>query len=686
MSAALAALLSVWTSTSADEAIAPGDAIAPHEVIVIQGQRVRAEPAKVRVRAREARKIPGTQGDALKVVQNLPGVGRAQLGSGALVVWGSAPRDTRVLLDGLSIPALYHFGGVRSTINTELVQAIELSPGAFGADYGRGLGGLVRVTTAPLRTDGPHGYFGADFLDTSAMLTAPLTPNIRAGVAGRFGWLDRVLAIFQEDIGELFVIPRYGDYQAKATFDLRANESLSILFLGSHDRMDRAAPSVDPREVRSETRALDWHRLSLHYFRTFEDGSTVSIAPGLGLDRSSVESAFGAVPATFSERDLRYSLRASHRTPLSSAVQLILGLDAEGTRARVTRSGSLNIPAREGDRSVFGRPPGSDIAYDDYRVELAGIAPFVSLELEAGPLSIVPGVRLEASVIDGEQSLPPFGASPPFGFFESTVVLEPRLALDLRLGEALILHAASGLYHQAPEPSELSAVFGSPALERSRALHASFGGTIRFEEAISLEANTFYKSFDRLVTRAPSASPMLARALTQDGTGRSFGAQLLLRKNFGAGLSGWVSYAISRSERRDGPDGELRLFDFDQTHVLSAVASYELDAWTFGARVRFASGFPRTPIARSYLDLLNDRYDPIFGAHNSTRIPPFFQADLRVERSFELSGMELSIYLDLENFTFRRNVEELAYEYDYLSEEPITGLPFLGVIGAKVEL
>ena len=70
----------------------------------------------------EMRRIPGTQGDTLKAVQNLPGVARAPFGGGLLVVWGSAPDDTRIYVDGVYIPTLYHFGGLRSTVNSEMVQ------------------------------------------------------------------------------------------------------------------------------------------------------------------------------------------------------------------------------------------------------------------------------------------------------------------------------------------------------------------------------------------------------------------------------------------------------------------------------------------------------------------------------------------------------------------------------------
>src|SRR5262249_29874630 len=80
--------------------------------------RLRKESVVTALRTEEARRVPGTQGDTLKVVQNLPGVARASAGSADLVVWGAAPRDTHVIVDGVEIPALYHIGGLRSTVNS----------------------------------------------------------------------------------------------------------------------------------------------------------------------------------------------------------------------------------------------------------------------------------------------------------------------------------------------------------------------------------------------------------------------------------------------------------------------------------------------------------------------------------------------------------------------------------------
>ena len=88
------------------------------------------------MQAEEIKHIPGTQGDTLKAVQNLPGVARAPFGIGLLPVWGSSPADTRVYIDGVDIPTLYHFGGLRSTVNSEMVDALTFMPGGYRRDHG----------------------------------------------------------------------------------------------------------------------------------------------------------------------------------------------------------------------------------------------------------------------------------------------------------------------------------------------------------------------------------------------------------------------------------------------------------------------------------------------------------------------------------------------------------------------
>jgi hypothetical protein len=186
------------------------------------------------------------------------------------------------------------------------------------------------------------------------------------------------------------------------------------------------------------------------------------------------------------------------------------------------------------------------------------------------------------------------------------------------------------------------------------------------------------------VVRNPAPSPLLAEALSGIGSGHSYGVQVLLRQALASRVSGWVSYAIVRSARRDAPDAALRPSDYDQSHVLTAVGSWDLGkGFEVGARVRLASGFPRTPVVRALYDARRDAYAPVFGPKNSERIPAFVQIDLRAGKRFALPKGELETYVELQNVMNRENPEEIVYSATYRDKGYITGLPILPVVGAR---
>src|SRR5205823_10318958 len=90
------------------------------------------------------------------------------------------------------------------------------------------------------------------------------------------------------------------------------------------------------------------------------------------------------------------------------------------------------------------------------------------------------------------------------------------------------------------------------------------------------------------------------RLLDNAGVGRVYGLELLLRKELSERFFGWIAYTLSRSDRVDRPGLSQRLFDFDQTHNLTAIASYEFaPRWQLGVRMRLISGNPDTPVIGS---------------------------------------------------------------------------------------
>lgn len=191
----------------------------------------------------------------------------------------------------------------------------------------------------------------------------------------------------------------------------------------------------------------------------------------------------------------------------------------------------------------------------------------------------------------------------------------------------------------------------------------------------------------------------------QQGEGRAYGIQVLLRHELSGRFFGWVSYTLMRSERKDDcaqlitqtdpttslaqqvcSPGNWRLFDYDQTHVATVVGSYDLGAgFEFGARFRYSTGFPRTPVIGTFSSARRDLYEPVFGAQNSIRIPSFLQLDARLAKRFQGSWGKAEVYLDVQNVTDRGNPEEIVYNYNYTKRGYITGLPTLPVVGARIE-
>ena len=332
------------------------------DAAVVRAPRIKKEAVETRIRTEEARRVPGTQGDTLKVVQNLPGVARSSFGSGELIVWGSAPNETRVNVDGVEIPTLYHVGGLRSTINSDLVRSIDLSPGSYGAEYGRGLGGLVRIDLGAAPQGGRRTATSPPTSSTPRRCSSTaLTPRLRLAVAGRFSYLDQLLPLVtSQDVGDFVPIPRYDDYQARATLALRQDEELAA-DVPRPPTITCAAPS--PRTIPTEV-ALAEHRQRL------EAAHPPLHAPAPrrrqrrrdALVRLRQRQQRGAVRrarrSTSGQSTWQYAPArqpTGARSPPSTT--LSFGIDMQAQSSTLDRNGSLTLPAREGDIFVFGQPP-----------------------------------------------------------------------------------------------------------------------------------------------------------------------------------------------------------------------------------------------------------------------------------------------------------------------------------------
>jgi TonB family protein len=664
---------------------APGED--DEEQIVVTAPRLRKQVVSTEVRATQAQKVPGTQGDVLKVVENLPGVARASVGSGALLVWGAAPQDTRVYVDGIHVPRLYHDGGYRSILPSDFVRSVELLPGGYGAGYGRGLGGVVAVTSLPLEGGGLHGSAGADIIEASGDVRGELGHGVHAAFGIRRSYLDAVLpAVTTADVGDFVPIPRYWDGQARVAFDLAPHETVELGALASSDRLEHTLVNEDPALTTRQTTSTEFARTYVRYQRRTGDGVVVTAMPWVGFDRTSLVNLFGATPTEVADRSTVAGLRADWQGKLTERLRGNVGLDAEGTFSRLHRAGSIGAPPREGDVFVFGQPPPAEVTVDDWKTTLLGLGAYGALDaaLLDGRLHVDAGLRFEPTLIVTNKTVP----STPLtavGHAHEEDAVDPRLSLRYALTSRLTTKVAFGRYHQSPQPEDLSALFGTPTLVPSTAEHYLAGAGLALNDTLSLEATAFLIESHDLPVRSQAESPFVAHALDQIGRGRSYGGQIFLRQQQRGRFFGWLTYTLMRSERKDAPDLPWRLFDYDQTHVFTAVGSLDLGrGFEVGARFRFASGYPRTPVEGSYFDTRTNAYEPIFGAHNTTRIPPFVAVDVRAAKRFKVQRWRGECYLDLQNATNRKNPEEIVYNTTFTQRGTISGMPILPVLGARV--
>ncbi len=564
------------------------------------------------------------------------------------------------------------------------MRSLALVPGGYGAAFGRGLGGLVCITSRDPPVERYAGEVDVEVLDTSFEAGTAFGHEGGVLAAGRVGYLDRILdGVLSSNTRRLFPLPHYYDFQGKLSFPLRDDEEADVLFLTSSDSSALTSASPSPSSAADQKQDRSFTRLGIHYVRFLADGSGESLTPFVGWDHTSRSQTVGLAVASETVDSTVLGLRGDYVASLSWS-DLTLGFDGMMTWSTVQRAGPATLPAREGDITAFGQPMAASGSADAWTTAIGNLAPYATLEITRGRWRVVPSFRFDGYAISTNRSTPPSGVTPQVGTASLSWSPAPRLAVANQTRSWLREDVAFGLYHQAPSPSDLSAVFGTPTLGTMHALHAVVGADADVSHKLNVEPTLFYRRTWNLVMRNPDPSPPLAHALVQDGVGRAYGAQLLLRFRPHPAFSGWVAYTLSRSERRHEGDPSYRLLDQDQTHLLTAVENVTFRSLVLGLRFRLATGMPRTPVVGSYLDTTTGQYQPIFGRQNSIRLPVFYAIDLRLEKRFHRRTVDLVPYLEVLNLTNHANVEEFAYDEQFTSRSNITGLPLLAVAGLSV--
>ena len=647
----------------------------PYETVV-RGDRPRTEVSRVTLHEQELREVPGTMGDPFRVIMLMPGVTTLASGLSYPVVRGVQPSASAFFVDGVRVPFLYHLLVGNAVVHPDFIDTLDFQVGVPSARYGSLLGGAVDAHVSRPREDGVRGSAYVDLINSGLFLEVPFPETgTTVTAAGRISYTGLLVTrvanslngpssytydgVTYENPGEPKVYADYWDYQARV--DQRVGEGrVRLLALGTSDAVG-LSPRIPEQDVGGV--GLLFHRVDLRGRHPLAGGEAEA-GLTLGYDRLGLNVALGADdPGSYELRQRSMSARAGYTRELSPTVGLEVFSQVERRSADVVATGAMRPVGPVDGKDAFSRP--------GLLATFAGVGAQLALR-PWERWTVVPGLRVD--------SYHGFG-------LDTSVAVEPRLAVRHALTDALTLKAGAGLYHQ-PATVLLPVPAGEMlALERGlqRAVQLSAGVEWRPRPELELSAEAYFNPLLRTLefNFEDVLSNVRRRGLEDaevQGRGYTYGVELMARRPLGRDWFGWVTYGFNQSRRferytklgargEDLGQGEGYLpYVFEQAHSVNAALSYRFAFATVGAVAHFNTGRPesgqfgyRTQRPGTDADG-NEEWMPV-GRDAVDRLPAFFRLDLRASRSWVFENFVLDAYLDVFNVTARS--EAISYEYGY---------------------
>lgn len=657
--------------------------------IVVYGKAEEKEVSRRQLTVQEIKLIPGLGGDAVKVVQAMPGVARPSFGSGAIVVRGAPTYDSKFYIDGAVIPILYHFGGLKSAYNSDALQSVDFLPGGFGTRYGGAIAGTVELKSRPAATDRWHGKLDLSTIDGSFLVEGPIGKKVSILATGRRSFIGDIVNWATKKYPDYFpmtISSFYWDYTCRTDVNFSKKNHLFLTLFGSSDSMAIIQPDIrsGSKEISEETDRfgmnttfnmglLGWdYTLNDHWSNGFRYAIT---------DGRSGFSAFGFVRSAsdFLVNHIRDQL--TYR--LNDKLLLNCGPDIELTRYNLDMKipDAYNIIQHDKNNDWWFGVVGAYLNFEWKPVENLLIIPGIRYDY-------YPELKYDGSVV------PEFW---DYKFFDNQKGIsgEPSARLNARysISKNQVLKASVGNYSETPQPlgQVIHKTWGNPYMPSTKAAHYVLGHEWQITDLINSDVQVYLNrqwNIPEYGSNANATSVGEAQKLwTDDGKGRMYGLEVMLRHLKSEHFFGWVAYTFARTERYNNAKNKWELYEQDETHNLQVLGSWHVKKeWDLGFRARYVTGKPTTPIDRVVQKEHYRVFIPKPGDKNSTRVDPFFQLDLRADKKFVYDKWMYSLYLDLQNISYflYKSPEFEYFNYNYKSKNTVSSFPLLG-IGCKAE-
>ncbi|MCH5239029.1 MAG: TonB-dependent receptor [Muribaculaceae bacterium] len=553
------------------------------------------------------------EADIIKSLALLPGVRNEADGAGGFEVRGGNAYQNLVTMDGMSLYNPSHMMGVFSTFNEDAMSHATLHKGPIPVTFG-GASSSVLETHMNVGNHEKFNFSGTiGILNAKISASGPIVKDkLTFQVSARRSYVDLFLKIIPQYKG---TVMNFYDINAKVRYLANSSNIIDLSFFASRDNL-----------AVSKLMDLHWGNLagSVNWLARKDDWSFTTTA---SVTNYTTDMGMNIMDAnqTLTEYIRAYNLNERIYYEFSDNHNLEFGLRSELFQVK---SGDMMIRETRQREMRSGWENSLWIKYEGNF--------FSKLQLELGIrgslFSAISQSRFHYFTSLYEPS-PEFNSKTYFN-------PQPRASLKYQINEnhnlkagvsvaTQNLHGIRSTFTTFPfDRYALTSAFVKPEVATQYSL--GYAG-MTSNGLLDWSAEIYYKTMQNVYDYKDGVT-MFSRinleSLILNGKGKSFGLELMLRKNFGK-LTGWVSYTLSKTETKIPGINDNRWYKAsnDRRNDIAVVALYDFnEKWNVSASWTYASGRPLTaPDAKYTIAGVTCYY---YSERNSYITPPSHRLDV----------------------------------------------------------
>lgn len=647
--------------------------------VVVTGKKLfeRANGAAVSANAlspEEIRRAPGAAEDVQRLVQALPGVTTATDSRNDLIVRGGSPFENFILIDGIEVPNVNHFGtqgasgGPIGMVNTDFLNNVTFSSGGFAAKYGDKLSSTMDIGYRDGDRSKFAGKFDLGIAGAGLDVEGPIQKDKSSFLfSARKSYLDLIFS----STG-LTAIPNYSNFNLKATYELNEQHKLEILDLAGIDDIYFKNFDNEDAPEQNTTKYSGWQNIVglMHKWLIGKNTYLQNSVSHTIYEKEVTVDSLGKLQFKNNSTDQEIVLRSDffHRFTPSDLFEAGFTVRSISNKNDLYAYKSINAFGREDEGLTYNATA---------KAEKYGLFMQYNKEL-FNALSLTAGLRYDH-----------------FSFLNKAGVTSPRFAASYEVTGNFKINTAYGIYYQAPPLIWLVADSRNKDLKHMKAVHTVAGIEYYPSADIKITVEAYQKDYSDYAASVLNPQVSYANSgseygtagleyLVPSSTGYAKGIELFIQKKLTDKLYGLVNYSYS-DIRFKALDGVERPSSFDYRNVFTFIIGYKVnDDFEVSGKYRYMGGRPYTP----FNEALSTEYKQSvfdFNRYNGSRFEAYQRFDIRADWRIEFNGWNMVTFIDLENTLNNKNVDQLIWNQKKNKADKVLQWSFIPAGGVKIE-